>query len=209
MPNRDSRRWSLGRIALLGLALAGGCAVYEVPTLAEAPGGAASGGNGFGGSSPGDGSGGSPAGQPASLTVDAGQGGASGRDGAVGGAGKGGTAGASGDAPAAADAGAAGSWGGESQGGNGGAAGAPDDDGPPVVTAPCPTGWRDQSTCDQCATQVQPDLRACAIILDCYVSKSCGPRSCGSTDQKCGPNVLGEGTAAYAIAQEVYTCMCE
>lgn len=188
-------------MALLGVALAGGCAVYEIPTLAGAAGSATGGRNGFGGSHDGDGWGG----QPASLAVDHGQAGAS--DG-EGDGGAGGTAGASGGSESAGtDAGAAGSWHGESQGGNGGAASG--GGGAVAGSTSCAAGWRDQSACDQCVTQVQPDLRACEVILDCYVSKSCGPSSCANTDQKCGPNVLREGAAAYSIAQDVYACLCK
>lgn len=187
-------------MALLGVALAGGCAVYEIPTLAGAPGGAAGGSNGFGGFHGGDGSAGSPA-DPDSW---GGQ-----RDG-DGGASNGGTAGASGGGESAgADAGAAGNSQGESQGGDGGMAGASGGGGSEAGSASCAAGWRNQTACEQCATQVQPDLRACAVILDCYVSKSCGPSSCANTDQKCGPNVLQEGAAAYSIAQDVYACICK
>jgi hypothetical protein len=194
-------------MALLSVALGGGCAVYEIPTLAGVPGGAT--GGGFGGLHDGDGSAGSPAdpdgwgGQAASLAVDHGQGGASDGD---GGARNSGTAGASGGSESAGeDGGAAGSWHGENQGGNGGAASG---GGSVAGSTSCAAGWRNQSACDQCEAQVQPDLRACAVILDCYVGKNCGPSSCANTDQKCGPNVLGEGAAAYSVAQDVYACMC-
>jgi len=179
-------------MALLGVALAAGSAT--------------SGANGFGGSHDGDGSAGSPAnpdgwgGQPASLAVDQGQAGASDGD---GGARNGGTAGASGGSESAGtDAGSA-----HGEGGNGGAASG--GDGAVAGSTSCAAGWRNQSACDQCVTQVQPDLRACEVILDCYVSKGCGPSSCANTDQKCGPNVLQEGAAAYSIAQDVYACLCK
>jgi hypothetical protein len=216
VPSHDSRLWGPVPAAVLGVALAGGCAVYDVPTLAGAPTGADGGSNGFGRLHDGGESGGSPAdpdgwgGQPASLAVDAGQAGAIDGDDDVGGARSGEAAGASGGSRAAgAQAGAAGSWGGESQEGNGGTAGASGGGGWAAGSTSCAAGWRSQSACEQCATQTQPDLRACAVILDCYVSKSCGPSSCASTDQKCGPNVLQEGAAAYSIAQEVYTCLCQ
>lgn len=209
MPEQSLRLGGRVHIALLGVALAGGCAVYEIPTLSGAAGGATGGSNGFGGD--GDGSAGSPAdpdgwgGQPASLAVDHGQAGASDGD---GGAKSSGTAGASGGSESAGeDGGAAGSWHGESQGGNGGAA--PGGGGSVAGSTSCAAGWRNQSACEQCATQVQPDLRACAVILDCYVSKNCGPSSCANTDQKCGPNVLREGAAAYSVAQDVYACLCK
>jgi len=194
------------RVAL-GVILATGCAVYEKPTLAAR--GGADGDDGFGGSRGGEESSGSSTkpesfgGRSPSLAVDAGQAGVNDSDGDDGGAGSGGAAGAL--------AGGASSGGAESQGGNGGAAGASDDGGSASAagSSSCAAGWRNQSTCDQCATQVQVDLQACATILDCYVSKGCGPSSCASPDQKCGPNVLREGAAAYAIAQDVFACMCE
>lgn len=206
-------------MALLGVALAGGCAVYEIPTLSGAPAGAHGGSNGFGGLHDDGGSAGSPAdpdswgGQSGSLASDIGQAGAI-DSGAidsddVGGAMNGGTAGGSGGSGgASADAGAAG-WHEESQGGNGGTVGASGGGGSAAGSTSCVAGWRNQSACEQCATQVQPDLRACAEILDCYVRKSCGPSSCSATDQKCGPNVLQKGVAAYSIAQDVYACMCK
>jgi hypothetical protein len=206
-------------VALLLVTLASGCAVYEKPTLAAH--GRAGGGDGFGGSRGGEESGGEESGgeesggeesggeessrsatepgsfggRPPSLAVDAGQAGANDSHGDDGGAGSGG----------------AGSGGAGGPGGNGGAAGASDDGGSASAagSSSCAAGWRNQSTCDQCATQVQVDLQACATILDCYISKGCGPSSCASPDQKCGPNVLREGAAAYEIAQDVFACMCE
>lgn len=219
MPDQDSRLWSPVRIALLGVAWAAGCAVYEVPTRATAPDGAAGGGNGSSGLYEGRGSAGSPAeldtsgGQPASLTVDAGQAGANDGDGdgdggGGGGARNGGAGATPGAGSAGSDLGVAGSRPTESQGGNGGT-GVSGDGGSTSGSTSCVTGWQNQSACDQCASQVQTDLQACSVILDCYVSNSCGPSSCATTDQKCGPNVLRVGGAAYSIAQDVYTCMCK
>lgn len=191
-------------MALLGVSLAGSCAVYDVSTIARNPDGVPDGGDGdagAGSSAEPDSSGG----QPQSPAADEGQAGADDS------AGNGGTAGTSvgGGSAAGADSGAAGSRDGESQGGHGGAAGASGDGGSAPGSTSCATGWRNQSACEQCATQTQPDLQACAVILDCYVSKSCGPSSCAGADQKCGPNVLGKGAAAYGIAQDVYACMCK
>jgi hypothetical protein len=190
-------------VALLGVSLAGSCAVYDASTIARNPDGTPGGGDGDAGAGPSadpDGSGG----QAPSPAADESQAGANDS------AGNGGIAGTSGGgAWAGADSGAAGSRDGESPGGNGGAAGAPGDGGSAAGGTSCATGWRNQSACEQCATQTQPDLQACAVILDCYVSKSCGPSSCAGADQKCGPNVLREGAAAYGIAQDVYACMCK
>jgi hypothetical protein len=189
--------------------------------LAGNSGAAAGGGLGFGGLHNGGGTTGAQAdvnswgGQPPALPVDAGQAGANESRGGVGDAGHGGTAGASGgDGSAGSDLAAAGSPDGESQGGNGGAAGASTagasgDGGSAAGNTSCLADWRSQGACDQCSNQVQPDLRACAVILDCYASKSCGPSSCASTDQECGPNVLRQGSAAYGIAQDVYACLCK
>ena len=216
VPASDSRHLDPIRAALLGVALAGSCAVYDVPTTRGNADGVA-GGNGFGGSGSGDGSAASPAeagssvGQPPSIAGDAGQAGANDSDEA--GAGNGGAAGASaGGWAGAASSGTANSGAGESLGGNGGAAGDAGSSGGSASAAgspSCVTGWRNQSACDQCATQTQPDLQACAMILDCYVRQRCGPHSCATTDQVCGPNVLRKGAAAYSIAQDVYACICK
>jgi len=190
VPKRDSRLWQPVRVILLGVALGGGCSVYEVPTKRGNPAGMA-GDDGLG------------------FTEHAGQAGASDRDRDEGGAGNGGT----GEPPGGGAAGAATSAGaGESSGGSGGTAADPGSGGESVGSAgspSCVSGWRNQSACDQCATQTQPDLKVCAAILDCYVRSSCGPSSCTIADQVCGPNVLGQGAAAYSIAQAVYDCICK
>lgn len=211
MPKRDSRTLGPVRVALVGVALAGGCAVYEIPTTGGNADGFV-GGDGFGGSRDDDGNPGGWSGQPTSLAIDAGQAGANDGGGDDGGSGNGGRPGDSDRGAAGATSGAADGGRGASLGGNGGTAGDSDNGGESTSSAgspSCAAGWRKQSSCDQCATQTQPDLQACAVILDCYVDKACGPRSCATTDQVCGPNVLRQGAAAYSIAQAVYDCMCE
>lgn len=191
---------------LLGVTLVCACSVYERPTMSGPAAGMAGFSVGVGGASGSDEGGGAAAatdswgGQLLSVAAAAGQAGAGGDDGE----------GAEANEAPDTTGELAGSWGGDGQAGDGGAGGAVGSgvgSGAAGGTS-CAAGWRDQTACDECATQTQPDLQACAVILDCYVSKSCGPSSCAGTDQKCGPNVLREGSAAYQIAQNVYSCIC-
>lgn len=121
-----------------------------------------------------------------------------------GGASQGGAIGAGGKGGAGVGVGGKG---GTSQGGstaaagNGGSAG-----GTPVG---CLKDWKG-GVCDTCSAQTQSDKLACVKILDCYAVSSCGPASCGTNnDDKCGANKIGQGTAGYPIAKDVYDCACQ
>lgn len=193
------------RALLLGITFVGSCAVYEpiITTRSDAAGGSAFadpiGGGGGSGATPAQSSGG----EALPIPGEAGQ--ASANDGGSRGLhvvsedSEGGNRSASG--AAGNDNAGAGS---ENQGGNGSAAG-----GGSAGSTSCIAQWRNRSDCDGCTTQRQPDLQACAVILDCYVSNGCGPSSCAYPDGKCGTNVLARGAAAYQIAQDVYACICK
>jgi hypothetical protein len=68
-------------------------------------------------------------------------------------------------------------------------------------------GW-EGSTCDVCSGQTQSDRLACRVHIDCYILNDCDPVSCGTLDDACGVNELGNGLAPKDIADEVYGCMC-
>jgi hypothetical protein len=71
----------------------------------------------------------------------------------------------------------------------------------------CLSGWKG-SACDTCSTQTQGDKLGCVTILECYEANSCGPATCANNDDKCGVNKMGQGTAGYPIAKDVYDCAC-
>ena len=79
----------------------------------------------------------------------------------------------------------------------------------PVLPAPahCLAGW-EGSSCDACSGQTQSDRSACRLYIDCYLESDCEPASCGSLDQACSVNRLGNGLAPKDIADAVYSCMC-
>lgn len=170
------------------------------PTGGKAPtaGSTASGGSGgtgvnaFGGTAT---SGGKPSG------------GASGAGGATAGSAQGGSAqgGAAGGASQAGSGGKGGAsqagYGGMSGSGSGGSAGS-------ASNLECLKDWK-ASACDTCSTQTQGDKLACIKILDCYAANACGPATCSSNDDKCGANKIGQGTAGYPIAKQVYDCACQ
>lgn len=71
----------------------------------------------------------------------------------------------------------------------------------------CLAGW-EGSSCDVCSGQTQSDRLACRLYIDCYIASDCDPASCGSVEQVCGVNRLGNGLAPKEIADSVYGCMC-
>jgi hypothetical protein len=75
------------------------------------------------------------------------------------------------------------------------------------MSSDCLVGW-EMSNCDTCSTQTQSDHKSCSVVLQCYEDNSCTPTSCGGLDQVCGQNKLQLGTAAFPIAQDVYSCRC-
>lgn len=134
-------------------------------------------------------------------------GGASGAGGAAAGAAQGGSApgGAAGGGSQAGGGGKGGTSqagsGGMSGSGNGGNAGS-------GSNLECLENWK-SGACDTCSTQTQGDKLACIKILDCYAANACGPATCGGNDDKCGANKIGQGTAGYPIAKQVYDCACQ
>ena len=42
---------------------------------------------------------------------------------------------------------------------------------------------------------------ACSWVLDCYEDEHCGPGTCDTGDDACGPNGFGVGNAPYPFAQ--------
>jgi hypothetical protein len=72
----------------------------------------------------------------------------------------------------------------------------------------CLFGWKGSGACDTCSTQTQSDHQACSVVLDCYVTNSCTPSTCGTNDQVCGQNTLQTGGAAFDVALTVYNCLC-
>jgi hypothetical protein len=124
----------------------------------------------------------------------AGSGGAAGTGGVGGSMGRGGTSGSGGTTGSAGTSGAGGAGGGD--------------------PGHCLFNWRADATCGPKCTNAQPpqsDVRACAAVLDCWLSHSCGPSSCptkpGSQDQYCGPNDIQNGGAPYPPAQAVWDCL--
>jgi len=75
--------------------------------------------------------------------------------------------------------------------------------------ASCLLNWASNVTCDTCSGQTQSDLKACSLVLDCYLANNCGPETCSGNDQTCGSNTLQKGTAAYPVAKTVYDCLCD
>ena len=75
------------------------------------------------------------------------------------------------------------------------------------AAGPCLAGW-EGSRCDTCSGQTQSDRLACSVYLDCYLVNACDPVNCGSLEQVCGVNRLGNGLAPKDIADAVYSCMC-
>jgi hypothetical protein len=78
----------------------------------------------------------------------------------------------------------------------------------------CLSDWRTTSCADQCtmAQPPQPDIRACSIVLDCWLDHDCGPDvDCpvkpGSQDRFCSPNDLQKGGAPYGPAELVWDCL--
>lgn len=123
---------------------------------------------------------------------------------AQGGSAQGGSAQGGGASGASASGGAAGK-GGAGQGSGGSSAGTTGTAGSGSVA--CLAGWKG-SACDTCSTQTQSDRLACVKILDCYAASSCSPSTCSGNDDKCGANKIGQGTAGYPIAKQVYDCAC-
>jgi hypothetical protein len=80
---------------------------------------------------------------------------------------------------------------------------------PPVLPTAghCLAAW-EGSRCDVCSSQTQSDLLACRLYIDCYIDNDCDPVSCGSLEQVCGVNRLGNGLAPKGVADAVYGCMC-
>jgi len=135
-----------------------------------------------------------------------------------GSAGQAGTAGAHGGATGTAGAGGSntgghggttgGGAGGTSGGGHSGAAtGGGTSSGGSGGSLACLASWQG-SSCDTCSTQTQADHKACSVVLQCYADNACSPTACGALDQKCGQNTLQIGSAAYQIANMVYSCLC-
>jgi len=127
--------------------------------------------------------------------------------GASGSAGNGGATGAGGNAPGG---GSGGAQAGAASGGNksGGAAGQAGAGGAGGGSLACLAAWKNDP-CDSCSKQTQSDKLGCVQILDCYSANSCGPASCAGNTDKCGANNIGQGTAGYPIAQDVYMCLCK
>lgn len=71
----------------------------------------------------------------------------------------------------------------------------------------CLAGW-EGSSCDTCSGQTQSDRLSCRLYIDCYITNDCDPATCGSVEQVCGVNRLGNGLAPKDIADTVYGCMC-
>ncbi len=71
----------------------------------------------------------------------------------------------------------------------------------------CLSAW-EGSSCDTCSGQTQSDLLACRVYIDCYIINECDPLTCGSIEQACGVNSLGNGLAPKGVADAVYSCMC-
>jgi|RhiMethySRZTD1v2_1073278.scaffolds.fasta_scaffold119452_4 hypothetical protein len=178
--------------------------------------GGSGGSGGFGGSGAFN-SGGSVAFGPGGASGSAGTSGAGGSAGSGGTGGTlatGGTGGASGSAgtSGAGSGGSAGTSGSGGSAGTGGASGAGGAGG--SDPSHCLFNWRDDATCGPKCTNAQPpqsDVRACAEVLDCWLSRNCGPSSCptkpGTQDQYCGPNDIQKGGAPYPPAQAVWDCL--
>jgi hypothetical protein len=76
------------------------------------------------------------------------------------------------------------------------------------TTGSCLDGWQNNTTCAQpCTSRVQGDQRACIDVLNCYRDNHCGPDTCATGNQVCGPNTLGFGNAPYPFAQQVVSCI--
>lgn len=119
---------------------------------------------------------------------------------AQGGMTAGGAAGNGGRAGGGGSAGSGGGSGGSAGTGNGGSSGG--------SNLECLDDWKG-SACDSCSSQTQSDKLACVKILDCYAANACGPATCAGNDDTCGANKIGQGTAGYPIAKQVYDCACQ
>jgi hypothetical protein len=72
----------------------------------------------------------------------------------------------------------------------------------------CLDGWRDNTGCASlCLSRTQSDEAACQWVLDCYDYFHCGPGTCDTSDDRCGPNGFGVGDAPYPFAQQVFNCI--
>jgi hypothetical protein len=79
-----------------------------------------------------------------------------------------------------------------------------------LLTLPrnCLIQWQNNTTCAQpCLSRTQGDQAACVDVLNCYENHHCGPSTCATGDQVCGPNTLGFGNAPYPFAQQVFNCI--
>jgi hypothetical protein len=81
------------------------------------------------------------------------------------------------------------------------------DDVPLPAAGHCLGGW-EGSSCDVCSGQTQSDRLSCRLYIDCYIINDCDPGTCGSIEQACGVNRVGNGLAPKEIADTVYGCMC-
>jgi hypothetical protein len=79
---------------------------------------------------------------------------------------------------------------------------------PGAPTTSCLVNWQNNTTCAPlCLSRTQSDQRACQQVLNCYRDSHCGPGTCDTGNQVCGPNVIGAGNAPYPYAQQVFNCI--
>ncbi len=139
------------------------------------------------------------------TSTSAGNAGDSGDGGSAGSGGVGGKTSGGQSSGGAGNGGAAGTSAGKGGGGSGGGG----KGGSGGSGSHCLEGWRDNAACDTCETQTQGDKKACANVLDCYITNDCGPATCSGNTDVCGANAIQQGTAPFPIAADVYNCICK
>ncbi len=67
----------------------------------------------------------------------------------------------------------------------------------------CLTGWRDTPEGQTCLAETQPDRADCARVLDCLLTRGCGPAPCETCDEDPALGAMGR-----VVANEVYDALC-
>jgi hypothetical protein len=70
----------------------------------------------------------------------------------------------------------------------------------------CLTGWQDTPEGQSCLAETQPDRADCERVLDCMLSRGCGPSPCENDECPEDPSL---GAMGRVVANEVYAALCQ